>query len=299
MSAYSPGPPQRPPRPPMQPVPPPPASRPAELPQGLALPLGKIVWTYILLASIILVFLIEEAFPIMIGRFLPYLPDYAAFPASEFRGGSENNLVLILLGANFRPLIQEGQVWRFFTAMFLHIGLMHLIFNAYALFIFGGEMERVYGGTRFLVIYILSGLFGSLTSFALGNAQISAGASGAIFGIIGMHVAYFYRHKNLLGEFGRTRLMNAAIIVGINLVFGLSVPGIDNLAHIGGLIAGFLLGFGLAPVYRVVRDQMGYPTVIDRTSFLSLIWVPIVAILFLVIGTITALSGITDLLLPR
>ena len=292
MSYYSP-PERRQPQPPFAapPPPPPPYSRPTDQPQQLAIPLGSAFWTYILLGIIVIVFLIETAFPILAGISLRYLPSeyMEILDPAKFRGGSENPLVLVLLGANFKPLVAEGQVWRLFTSMFLHIGLMHLVFNSYALYIFGGEMERVFGNGRFLVIYVLSGLFGSLASFALSPGQLSAGASGAIFGVVGMQTAYFLRHKDVLGEFGRSRLMNAFVIIGINLVFGFSVPGIDNLAHIGGLVAGLLLGFGLAPTYRVVRDRMGWPHLVDASTIQSQFWVLIVAVLVFTAGTFVAL----------
>jgi len=151
-------------------------------------------------------------------------------------------------------------------------------------------MERVYGRTRFIMIYILSGLFGSLFSFAFSQAQLSAGASGAIFGAIGMQVAYFYKHKKLLGEFGRSRLMNAAFIVGINILFGLSVPRIDNLAHMGGLVSGALLGYAIAPIYQVVDRYTGSPRVVDRATIQSQFWVPLIAVIILVMGTFAAVN---------
>ena len=131
-------------------------------------------------------------------------------------GGSTNLRVLVQYGANFGPAIIRGETWRFFTSMFLHIGIAHLLFNSYALFIFGIEMERIYGTGRFLSIYVLSGLYGSLASFSFsGQAVISAGASGAIFGIIGMNLAFFWFHKDQLGNFGKQQLMNTYLIVTI------------------------------------------------------------------------------------
>ena len=174
---------------------------------------------------------------------------------TELAGGSTSSNVLITFGANQGQRIIEGEIWRLFTSMFLHVGFAHLAFNAYALFIFGFEMERLYGPDRYVIIYILAGLFGSLFSFASrGPAVLSAGASGAIFGIIGMNLAYFLTHRQTFGEFGRSRVMSTLIIIGINLVFGFTVPRIDNMAHLGGLIAGFALGYGLAPQYKLVDE---------------------------------------------
>ncbi|MEM7343579.1 MAG: rhomboid family intramembrane serine protease [Chloroflexota bacterium] len=226
----------------------------------IPIPLHQTFLTYIFLGLIIVIWLIMEL----------------------LAGGSTNSLVLVRFGANFGPLIIDGQVWRLFTSMFLHIGLMHLVFNAYALFIFGLEMERLYGPDRYLVIYVLSGLFGSLLSFATrGPNVLSAGASGAIFGIIGMNLAFFLIHRDSFGEFGRSRLSSTLFIIGLNLFFGFTVPGIDNYAHIGGLIAGFALGYGLAPSYQLVDQYTGAPRLIDTVTWLNRGWVAVLAILLL------------------
>ena len=117
---------------------------PSPQPRRLPLPMSKPFVTYILLGSIVIVFLLMT-----------------------LSGGSTDPRVLIKYGANFGPLILSGQTWRLFTSMFLHIGFLHLVFNSYALFILGVEMERIYGPDRFLTIYILAGLFGSL-AYAFG-----------------------------------------------------------------------------------------------------------------------------------
>jgi membrane associated rhomboid family serine protease len=248
---------------------PPPPPRPSHY---LPLPLSKPFFTYILLVAIVGLWLVMTA-----------------------AGGSTDPQVLIRFGANYGQLILEGEFWRLFTSMFLHIGLAHLAFNAYALFIFGLEMERIYGPDRFIVIYILSGLFGNLVSFASrGPNMFSAGASGAIFGIIGMNLAYFLLHREAFGQFGRQRLMNTVFIIGINLFFGFTVPGIDNLAHMGGLIAGFALGYGLAPRYQVVDEYTTAPRVADTVSLLNRWWVPALGVVILAGGlplTVSFWSG--------
>ena len=247
--------------------------------RNIPLPLGKPFWVYVLLALIGVVFLIEQTLPLFAKDIIPHLPDfYRGVTPADFEGGSTSNVVLILMGANVRALVVEGQFWRFFTSMFLHIGFQHLLFNAYALFIFGAETERIFGRTRFIVIYVLSGLFGSLASFTLGGAGISAGASGAIFGIIGMQVAYFYKNKELLGKFGRIRLTNAAVIVGINLFFGLTVPGIDNWAHMGGLISGTLIAYRFMPKYKLVNPFTSDAHIIDAEPPTSQWWIPAIAL---------------------
>ncbi|MCB0193835.1 MAG: rhomboid family intramembrane serine protease [Anaerolineae bacterium] len=229
----------------------------------LPLPLNKPFFTYALLAAIVVVWVLMT-----------------------IAGGSTNTQVLINYGANYGPGIINGEIWRLFTSMFLHIGGFHLLVNGYALFIFGLEMERLYGPDRFLVVYILAGLFGSLASFASkGPTVLSAGASGAIFGIIGMNLAFFLLHRDDLGRISQARIQGTLVIIGINLVFGFMVPGIDNMAHIGGLIAGYLLGYGLAPRYQVVNQYTSEARVTDTVSLINRWWVPATAVILLAVGT--------------
>jgi rhomboid protease GluP len=207
------------------------------------------------------------------------------FVLMEFAGGSQNVKVLVAFGANYGPRILEGETWRLFTSMFLHVGLVHLAFNGYALFGFGVAMERLYGPDRFVVIYILAGLFGSLASFAgRGPNVLSAGASGAIFGVIGMNLAFFLLHRHTFGEVGRQQLMNTLVIIGINLFLGFTATGIDNLAHMGGLGAGFALGYVLAPRYELVGQYTLTPHLVDRVSLLNRWWAPALAVLLLAGG---------------
>ena len=246
----------------------------------LPLPVSKPSLTYILLVAIIVNWLIMGIISVLSGM----------ATLTDIIDGSINNQILIEFGANFGPFILQGQTWRLFTSMFLHIGLMHLAFNGYALFIFGLEMERLYGPDRFITIYILSGLFGSLASFASrGPYVLSAGASGAIFGVIGVHLAFFMIHRQTF-QFARQRMMNTLLIIGINLFLGFTIPGIDNLAHLGGLIAGFVMGYSLAPRYEVVDRYTLTPRVVDTVSLLKRWWVPALAIVILSGGISLAIS---------
>ncbi len=202
----------------------------------------------------------------------------------EMSGGSTNDQVLVDFGANYGPLILEGEVWRFFTSMFLHIGLVHLIFNSFALIALGLDMERVYGPGRYIVVYVLTGLFGSLASFAQRGAyEFSAGASGAVFGVIGMDLAFFLLYRHDLGSWGRQKIRSTLWLIGINLMLGFTVVSINNTAHVGGLVSGFVLGYGLAPRYQV--DPSGARQAIDRASLTRRWWVLALAILILALGT--------------
>jgi rhomboid protease GluP len=174
----------------------------------------------------------------------------AAFLAETALGGSTDTEVLVRLGAKVTALIAAGEYWRLFTAMFLHIGIMHLFFNGYALLAIGTELERLFGPGRFTAIYLLAGLLGNLASYAF-SPHLAAGASGAIFGLIGALAAFFLLHRERLGSWGRSRLANIAFLIAINLFFGFTQPGIDNLAHLGGLLGGLGLGWALSPRYHI------------------------------------------------
>ncbi len=174
---------------------------------------GKPLFTYLILINVLMIF---------------------AF--MEYYGSSTSLLTLVEFGAKYDPLIREGEWWRFFTAIFLHIGVLHLLMNSLALYYLGSAVERIYGTPRFVLIYVLAGIFGSISSFAF-NSQVSAGASGAIFGCFGALLYFGVIHRKL---FFRTMGVNVIVILIINLTLGFSIPMIDNGAHIGGLIGGFL-----------------------------------------------------------
>ncbi len=202
---------------------------------GYRIPMAKPRWTFILLGINVAVFLAMTVFGALKGLGL---------------GGSQDTRVLLIFGAMQNQLIAQGDYYRLLTSMFLHIGLIHLAFNSYALYIVGQDVERLYGSARFLVIYFLSGLGGSLASFVLGNAGVSAGASGAIFGLIGTEIAYFYLHRQTFGQHGQAQLRSLLMLAGFNLFLGFTIPGINNLAHMGGLVFGLALGWILAPKYQ-------------------------------------------------
>ena len=151
--------------------------------------------------------------------------------------GSENTITLLLFGANFRPLVQAGEIWRLATSMFLHIGIIHLVVNMYSLYIIGKQLESFLGRWKFLIVYLGSGILGSFLSVVV-HASISAGASGAIFGLLGSLLYFGYHYRLYLGTVLRTQIIPVIII---NLLIGFMVPGIDNFCHIGGLVGGYLL----------------------------------------------------------
>ncbi|HZJ83026.1 MAG TPA: rhomboid family intramembrane serine protease [Clostridia bacterium] len=153
----------------------------------------------------------------------------------------DQNLQLLVFGAKVNVLVAQGQYWRLFSAMFLHIGLLHLLFNCYALYIYGPAVEKLYGKVKFTLVYIVSGLMGSLLSYTF-SPRPAAGASGAIFGLLGS-LLYFRKERKSL--FQRAFGPGLVMIIVINLMFGFIQPGIDNWGHIGGLLGGYLMGHGL------------------------------------------------------
>ena len=155
--------------------------------------------------------------------------------------------------------ISRGEYWRLLTPIFMHIGFFHLVVNSFGLIVFGPIMEKIFGPTRFLLIYIMTGIWGNIFSFISG-ISVGAGASGALFGVAGSYAAYLYLNKDDLGKFGRESLVGLSWIVGINIIFGFTVSGIDNSAHLGGLISGIIIGYFLSPkistIYTSEFDSM-------------------------------------------
>jgi membrane associated rhomboid family serine protease len=155
---------------------------------------------------------------------------------------------LIRWGADFGPLVTQGQWWRILTAAFVHVGLLHLAFNMWALLNAGVFVERLFGNTRFFTVYLLSAVGGNLASLVWQPHTVAAGASGAIFGIYGALIAFLVvQHKSIppaaVASLGR----NALAFVGYNILFGLNPAShIDMAAHLGGLLTGLLGGCALA-----------------------------------------------------
>ena len=174
---------------------------------------GKPYFTYILIAINVLMFILLE-----------------------MNGGSSQIDTLIEMGAKYNPDIINGEWWRIISSMFLHIGFLHLFMNMLAIFYLGTAVEKIYGRIRFLIIYFMAGIGGGLASFAL-TTSVSAGASGAIFGLFGALLFFGQIYKRI---FLQTMGNGILIIIVINIGVGFLVPQIDMGAHIGGLLAGFI-----------------------------------------------------------
>ncbi len=170
----------------------------------------KIVLTYVIMGILTLIFL------------------FSVFGYDEW---------LVFHLATNGPFIRNGELYRLLSGAFIHIDMMHLFCNCYSLYVVGSQIENFYGKKKFSIIYIFSALCGSLLSIAMHDTY-SIGASGAIFGLLGAY-AYFGYHYRVY--FGTVILKQIAPVIIFNLAIGFMVPGIDNFAHIGGLIGGFLI----------------------------------------------------------
>jgi rhomboid protease GluP len=235
-----------------RPTPPPQSPQPQRPQVTLHIPTVKPYVTYAFLAINIAVFVLRALSP-------------------------EIDLNLFLWGANHQPeVIGDGQYYRLLSSMFLHAsifdglgrynfsGSLHLIFNAYALYIFGTSVERFFGHLRFALVYLLGGLGGSVLSVVLGGPDTySVGASGAVFAIFGAEFIFLYQHRKLLGAAGRARMQNLVVMGVMNLAigvlssFGGSRVRIDNWAHLGGLIGGMALTWFIGPFF-LVRQHPDY-----------------------------------------
>ncbi|MBM4422994.1 MAG: rhomboid family intramembrane serine protease [Chloroflexi bacterium] len=242
---------------------PPPEAPPAPPRRYLPLPVVKPRLTFLLLAINILVFLAQSATG----------PD-----------------LWFYLGAKVNEFIIAGEWWRLITPMFLHADILHIAFNSYALYIFGPQVEALFGYRRFILIYLLSGISGSVFSFIF-SPGASVGASGAIFGLVGAQLIYFYRHRKLFGEMGRRRLIDVAVVAGLNLLIGMR-PGVDNWGHIGGLIGGAMLAWLIGPIFVIRLEPVtGSAFAADANPFNLQRWLAVFAVaLALIAATAVTVS---------
>ena len=183
---------------------------------------------------------------------------------------------LLNWGANFGPMTAGGQPWRLLTSMFLHVGVIHIFANMYALYNVGPATERYFGSARYLLLYFIAGLGGACVSMLWHPDTVSAGASGAIFGILGGMLAFITLLKRLQPnpQLGQIQL-SILKMIGLNVFIGLTIPRIDNGAHLGGLFFGGLTGLALAPLQsRTARVSSGVRAMVG-----------VVAVLLLLLGT--------------
>ena len=161
---------------------------------------------------------------------------------------------LLKYGANYQPYIKDGEWYRLFSCMFVHASILHLLLNMYALKIIGSQVESYLGKIKYIVVFIISGLVGSLFS-AIFTKTVSVGASGAIFGILGSLIYFTYHYRIILGNSLKYEILP---VVLFNILIGLFIPGVDISAHIGGLIGGIF-----------VTMAVGVPGKINKRSIIN------------------------------
>lgn len=153
--------------------------------------------------------------------------------------GTPHSQVLLIMGAKENTLITLGQYWRLLSACFLHSGIQHIIFNLFALYMWGPHIELLLGKAKYLIVYLTAGVYGTLLSYVF-SSSMSIGASGAIFGMFGALLYFRTRNKQVFNQvFG----IQVLVIIGMNLLNGFISTGIDNFGHIGGLIGGFCAAY--------------------------------------------------------
>jgi membrane associated rhomboid family serine protease len=163
--------------------------------------------------------------------------------------------VLIAYGAKENNLIIQGQYWRFVTPIFLHANLLHIALNMLNLVVLGVFLERLVGHTRFLLIYLVTGIISIIASFYFMPQEISVGASGAIFGLVGAYSIFVLMHRRAFRNGGIPVLLWLIVVIVGNLSIGFFVPNVDNYAHLGGLLSGCLLGWWFTPLYTLSADK--------------------------------------------
>ena len=160
--------------------------------------------------------------------------------------------VVASFGANYAPFVKSGKFYVLITSMFIHGNLIHLLFNMYALYIIGPQVESFYGKIKYLAIYFGSGILGALLSDIFLQNSISVGASGAIFGLLSSIVYFGYHYRAYLDTVIRSQIMPLIIF---NIFLGIVLPNIDTFCHIGGLIGGVLVSMACGIKYKSSKSE--------------------------------------------
>lgn len=236
-----------------EPVPPPPA---APRPVYVEMPRSAPYVTYTIIAVTVLFYLLQLASQFLLDGDLP---------------------AALLMKSN--EAIESGQFWRLLTPALLHGSIAHIGFNMYALFSFGVSLERHFGHGRFFLLYLLGAFAGNVASFAFSEAN-SLGASTAIFGLLGAEGIFLLQNRKLFAGQFRSAIGNILFIAAINLFVIGSLPGIDNLGHIGGLLGGLMFTWFAGPQWEIEGIAPALRLEDQRPAHQVLIGALLVAIVF-------------------
>lgn len=163
-----------------------------------------------------------------------------------------NDAILPMFAVNRELIVNFNQYYRLFTGMFLHAGILHLLFNMYALYIIGMQLESFLGKAKYLIVYLLSGIGASMLSIFFSNS-FSVGASGAIFGLMGALLYFGYHYRVYLDSVVKSQIIP---LIVLNLILGFTISGVDNWAHIGGLVSGILATMAVGVKYKSTKFEM-------------------------------------------
>ena len=173
---------------------------------------------------------------------------YIYLPKEGIPSQSGQNVTLLTFGAEWGPLVHQGQWWRLITAMFVHIGFAHLFLNLLTLYFIGPELEFYLGKMRYLLLYLLCGIGGNVVSLFFDGNAISAGCSTALFGLFGYYIVQAKLSSSpWMRELGRQYF----VFIAMNIIFNLFDSNVSLSGHLGGLLSGVLLGFILSPKKKV------------------------------------------------
>jgi membrane associated rhomboid family serine protease len=208
----------------------------------------------------------QASAPVAFGLLAVYV---AVFFLGTATGGTSSRIAME--GAQINALVWQGEWWRVLTATMLHAGITHLLFNGYALYILGPQLERGVGSVPFAALYVASGLAGGVAFLFAAPDQVAVGASGAIFGLFGAWLAAAWANRHT--PQGRAGLSQFGLLLAINLALPLFVPNIAWQAHLGGLVVGIASGLWWAARRRASPlVRAGAPAAIACVLLLGLLW---------------------------
>ncbi len=181
--------------------------------------------------------------------------NFAYFMYLEMIGDTQDSVFMISHGALFLPLVLQGEYWRLLTAAFMHFGIEHIINNMLVLYVLGDNMERALGSIKYVIFYLICGIGSNavslLADMRFASTAVSAGASGAVFGVIGGLLYAVLVNHGRLEDLGTRQLV---VMIVLSLYFGFVNSGVNNVAHIAGLVLGIVMGifFYRCPANRAI-----------------------------------------------